>query len=838
MTFHAHTPPAFLLAVALTSSLAAQSPTPQDLVNYLNTEFGQRVWPHAQDTIKNFVIHETFNQVEAEGAELLLDETALDLSAAPGFSLNPATGGVIARFPASGQYRLTTTVEGDIDIFPDTSGLTLDFSLEVEVGTSGPPVVRSQVTASLSDILVDAFVSEEEIEEQVRSNLGGHLGFLGTLVFNQVTLAYATPDVELIYGEPGLQADGALDVFLIADGFTAADMSDFHAQAAVLTQKLTQTDTVNHVSEPYASFRSAIRVWKLNVLSSSWSDNAQRVVTTFEDSITQSKKTGFSNLARLAQIGLRAQDLGADILVFVSAIRVQGPRGGSFYDPNARASAFGDLILLPVDSNSADTATVFLHELGHTVLGGLADEYFEGTRASETYHGLEPRSPNVSIVPAGVKWLYWLAAQGVASWDAPISSFEGAYYLGHGIFRPAEHCKMRESREERPFCQVCREAITRGIRRVLDANMALVETQYTTPLVRTSREYIRSSASTASRTLDAFGGGSSTTVRLRLAASSLPEPWTAKWHRYRPGSAAAVETRSGPDQTFTVSFGDRIDLTIGSECRFAPRDPIASYRVSFNFSRSASPTVGDPPTHLAQSVAAGSTVAVTYDPSTGAARFSLALSCRAGGYPGWTLPSTVQVNVSGPVTRGFTSLPRVRGTPVSFNVGVLPAGFYTWSARTLYAQTPVSPAVSLPTGLIFHDDGTGRIRTHRCHFQVTGPAYQTAPAAPVLPFGLSAQGAISLNGSPVLRTITLTAGSMDLNGNRLRIEFEIKLQGQMFNGLGLVQTGWLSPTLESLRVQGNVTVGPYLDYRVFRVRAVDETGRASAWVNGWTISSL
>ena len=829
---HAPVLTAMALALVVTASLAAQSPTAQDLVDYLNTAFGQRVWPHAQDTIKNFVIHETFKQVEAQGAKLALNVTTLDMSSPPGFTLDPATGGIVARFPASGHYRLTTYVDGGII----GSGLTVDMALEVDVGTSGMPKVRPQVTVSLSDIIVDAFVSEEEIADQVRTNLAGQLGFLGTLIFNPTVLRFGTPDVELIYGEPELDAEGALDIFLIADGFTSTDIVDFHAQAAVLAQKLTRADPTNHVSEPYASFRSAVRVWKLNAQSASGSDATQRVVTTYQDSITRSRKTGFSNLARLAQLGLRAQALGADVQVFVSSIRVAGFRG-STYDANARASAFGDLVLLPLNSDSAATATILVHELGHTVLGGLADEYTEDLRASDDYHGLEPAGPNVSILP-GLKWLYWLSAPRFAAWDAGIGSFEGGYYVGSGIYRPAEHCKMRESREEFPFCQVCREAITRGIRSLLPENTALVETRYTVPFTKTAREYVRSTAGSASRTLDAFGPGP-TTVRLRLLASSLPEPWTATWRRYRPGATIHTEMRTGLDHTFTVSFGDRIDLTIASGCRFAPRDPIASYTVSFHFSRAVTPTQGDPPTELQQSVSTGANVPVTYDPVTGAARLSLALSCRAGGYPGWTLPSTVQVNISGPVSRIYNSAsPLARGTPVSFNVGVLPTGFYTWSARTLYVTTPVSSAVSLPTAQRFYVDATGRIRSQRCHFYVEAPSFNPTPAAPAAPSGLGSAITVSPTGGRLVRWITLSARSLDTNGSRLRLEFEVKPQGQAFDGQGLVQTGWLSPTLESLLVQGNVVVGPYLDFRVFRVRAVDETGRASAWVNGWLITSL
>ena len=104
-------------------------------------------------------------------------------------------------------------------------------------------------------------------------------------------------------------------------------------------------------------------------------------------------------------------------------------------------------------SDNHRTLDVFIHEFGHS-FGALADEYFDSETAYEedAFYCLdaEPWEPNITtMVDFDSKWKNW--HDGV---------FEGGGYLPKGIWRPADHCMMRDYA---PFCPVCTKAIERNI---------------------------------------------------------------------------------------------------------------------------------------------------------------------------------------------------------------------------------------------------------------------------------------------------------------------------------------------------------------------------------------
>ena len=114
------------------------------------------------------------------------------------------------------------------------------------------------------------------------------------------------------------------------------------------------------------------------------------------------------------------------------------------------------------------TPVVFVHELGHS-LAGLADEYFSSEVAYQDFYNLkyEPWEPNITtLVDFGSKWEDLLPA------GTPIPTpldekhrekpgvFEGGGYVAKGIYRPMDHCMMRDYA---PFCPACVRAIHRMI---------------------------------------------------------------------------------------------------------------------------------------------------------------------------------------------------------------------------------------------------------------------------------------------------------------------------------------------------------------------------------------
>lgn len=108
------------------------------------------------------------------------------------------------------------------------------------------------------------------------------------------------------------------------------------------------------------------------------------------------------------------------------------------------------------------------HELGHSI-GGLADEYVDeelsyGDMHSRSHEPLEPNITNMTAFSS--KWLYLLPAGTPIPTPAdpkvtrqecgPLGVYEGAGYASHGVYRPAQHCMMRDYA---PFCPVCRKRL-------------------------------------------------------------------------------------------------------------------------------------------------------------------------------------------------------------------------------------------------------------------------------------------------------------------------------------------------------------------------------------------
>ncbi|MDR1335678.1 MAG: IgA Peptidase M64 [Tannerella sp.] len=114
------------------------------------------------------------------------------------------------------------------------------------------------------------------------------------------------------------------------------------------------------------------------------------------------------------------------------------------------------------------TIRVFVHELGHS-FAGLADEYFESEVAYNDFYSLdaEPWEPNITtLVDFESKWKDMLPAGTPVPTppEAPhadrIGVFEGGGYRARDIYRPMNHCTMRDMAG---FCPVCQRAILKMI---------------------------------------------------------------------------------------------------------------------------------------------------------------------------------------------------------------------------------------------------------------------------------------------------------------------------------------------------------------------------------------
>jgi hypothetical protein len=114
-------------------------------------------------------------------------------------------------------------------------------------------------------------------------------------------------------------------------------------------------------------------------------------------------------------------------------------------------------------ADNRQTIHVFVHEFGHS-FAGLADEYFYDDDLSDFYNlNVEPWEANITtLVDFDKKWKNILPATTPIPTPArpPYSGhpgvFEGGGYLSRGIYRPSDHCMMRDFA---PFCPVCSKVI-------------------------------------------------------------------------------------------------------------------------------------------------------------------------------------------------------------------------------------------------------------------------------------------------------------------------------------------------------------------------------------------
>jgi len=564
-------------------------------IEYLN-RFLQRSWPSAAALIKSEIIHSAKVKSDDRGFDLHVWQTSLDLSVPPAFS--ESGNSLTLRFPKQEKYKLSTKVEKHIEYSPNiTLPIYIEIWAEMTFG-AGTPLINVHVgvwSNPLADT-IDWFNNwKSELEEQIKSDFAKHLGFFNSGRYQPSTITSSDQPV-LIHGLRELDNNKAIDIVLVADGVMTNNRADFDAVAEAFKNTLT-TPTNSHVNEPFLSFDSVIRLWKIHAPATI--PSVTRVVTHYQDVDTNTNKTCLANLAQLADIGLNAERSGMDVIVFMSDRTTMGV-------DNARAMTMGNLIMLPVSKNKADKdSSTLIHELGHSVLGGLSDEYVE----HETrYKGNVPETPNLSREKANpnltkpAKWAKWMQhPELLPAWDRnnKIKTVESAGGYRFGLYRPAENCKMKDAHIDVAFCAVCRESITRHIRSILGTNYFLIEVMNTN-LNEVSRMQVDENSHTHIRVRLTEDGIS--VFGLQILACSLPKPWKISFD-----STGIVGGRFQDTQgILSAKYGDHLKITIESLCPFVPWDFLGQHTIEIRFDRPARNFPKAPPSTPFQLSATGS----------------------------------------------------------------------------------------------------------------------------------------------------------------------------------------------------------------------------------------
>jgi hypothetical protein len=294
--------------------------------------------------------------------------------------------------------------------------------------------------------------------------------------------------------------DTKVDLLLIGDGYTEAELPKFHADARRLVDRM-------FTVEPYKSRRSDFNVRAIDVAS------AERGIHNPRTGQMRRTPVGTEyNIFDSERYALSLDNRGwHDIASAAPYDAVQILINDRYY---GGGGVFNDHAAVAVDSGSADY--IFVHEFGHH-FAGLGDEYYTSDVAYETgaAEKVEPWEPNVTALhdPAALKWkdlvepgtplptpwdkaayeqhsaatqaerrrlraaaapesaldalfaaqLAW-ETKTLASmaYSGKVGAFEGASYEPTGLYRPETDCIMF-SRDDVGFCRVCRRAIERII---------------------------------------------------------------------------------------------------------------------------------------------------------------------------------------------------------------------------------------------------------------------------------------------------------------------------------------------------------------------------------------
>jgi len=291
-----------------------------------------------------------------------------------------------------------------------------------------------------------------------------------------------------------------VDLLVLGDGYTAAEMEKFHADVTRLVGALFE-------EEPFRSRKRDFNVRALD-LPSAESGVSRPHAGIFRRSPLSAHYSTFDTERYVLTYDNRTlRDVASaapyDFLAILVNERTYG--GGGIFNNQSAAAA-----------SNAFAVYLFVHEFGHN-FGGLGDEYFTSDVAYETgaAEKPEPWDPNLTALhdPANLKWkdlvepgtpipTPWdkeafekesratqeqrrkLRASGAPEeemeklfreqqaretkllggmkYSGKVGAFEGAGYEVKGLYRPQTDCIMF-ARDPVGFCKVCRRAIERVI---------------------------------------------------------------------------------------------------------------------------------------------------------------------------------------------------------------------------------------------------------------------------------------------------------------------------------------------------------------------------------------
>lgn len=259
--------------------------------------------------------------------------------------------------------------------------------------------------------------------------------------------SHVTPHKYIL--KSGNEAD-CIDVAILAEGYTEAEMEQFYKDAEKTCESLFY----------YEPFKSMKNRFNLVAVASPSDDSGVSVPrkNEWKQTACNSHFDTFYSERYLTSNQIKAihnalAGIPYEHIIIIANTEVYG--GGGIYNSYTLTAAHHPAF-----------KPVVAHEFGHS-FGGLGDEYFyDDDVMTDTYPlDIEPWEPNITTrVDFASKWEDMIPAgtpiptpENMKD-QSPVGLYEGGGYSAKGIYRPAFDCRMRTNKYP-TFCPVCQRSI-------------------------------------------------------------------------------------------------------------------------------------------------------------------------------------------------------------------------------------------------------------------------------------------------------------------------------------------------------------------------------------------
>lgn len=246
----------------------------------------------------------------------------------------------------------------------------------------------------------------------------------------------------------------AIDIAILAEGYRPEEIDSFYRKAQLTVDEMLSyqpyaryADRINFVAVPIPSQQSGVSVPHDSV----WID------TPFGAHFDTFGAQRYMTSDRIFAMHDALRGVPYEHIIILANTDTYGGAG-----------IFNDYILAA--AGNENFRPVVVHEFAHS-FGGLADEYFyENDIMSESYPSdIEPWEQNITtMTDFKSKWEDMLpkgtpVPTPVKDADRyPVGVYEGGGYSFHGVYRPADQCRMRNNTWP-TFCPVCERSLARLI---------------------------------------------------------------------------------------------------------------------------------------------------------------------------------------------------------------------------------------------------------------------------------------------------------------------------------------------------------------------------------------